>query len=217
VREDLTICLQSRTLASRAAKRAFDVAFACCALLLTLPVLVLAIVLIRLETPGRAIFRQTRMGKDGRPFQLYKLRGMFIDARESFPALYEYSATRDDLSEYYYHSGADPRVTRMGRVLRRFSIDELPNFVNVIRGHMSVVGPRPEIPELAYMYGDWLTGMLSVRPGVTSQAKATGRDSLSLAETIEQDRWYIVNQSLWVDIKIIARTVTSALRGKDAF
>jgi lipopolysaccharide/colanic/teichoic acid biosynthesis glycosyltransferase len=207
---------QPRSLAHGVGKRALDIVFSGLVILLTAPVLAAAVVLIRLETPGAAVFRQTRMGRDGRPFQLYKLRGMFIDAEQRFPHLYKYTATHGDASDFYYHAKTDPRITRVGRVLRRFSIDELPNFVNVIRGDMSVVGPRPEIPELAHMYGDWLGGMLSVRPGVTSPAKASGRDKLSLAEIMALDQYYVENQSLRLDLQVIARTVASALRGKNA-
>ncbi|MDX6697530.1 MAG: hypothetical protein QOE65_927 [Solirubrobacteraceae bacterium] len=208
--------LDSRARAARAAKRGFDILFAAGLLIFSCPLLLLAILLIRLETRGPAIFRQTRMGRDGKPFQLYKLRGMYMDARERFPELYEYSAGRGDLSDYFFHSGHDPRVTRVGHVLRRYSIDELPNFLNVLRGEMSVVGPRPEIPELAHLYGPWLNTMLSVKPGVTSPAKADGRDELSLAETIEHDRFYVEHQSIWLDIKVIGRTLLNALRGKHA-
>jgi lipopolysaccharide/colanic/teichoic acid biosynthesis glycosyltransferase len=199
-----------------AAMRAFDVAFALVALVVTAPLLALAMLAIRLETPGPALFRQRRLGRDGRAFELVKLRGMRIDARERFPELYDYGQHHAGHADgFFFHRSGDPRVTRVGRVLRKFSIDELPNFWNVLRGDMAVVGPRPEIPELAHMYGDTaLALILSVRPGVTSPAKARGRDGLSLEETIESDVEYVRTRSWQVDLRTIAHTVGNVVRGR---
>ena len=201
-----------------AARRMFDVAFATIILIAGAPLLLFAIALIRLESPGPSIFRQTRMGKGGENFTIYKLRGMFVDAPERFPDLYAYGP--GDVSDknygYVFHTGVDPRVTRIGRVLRKFSIDELPNFVNVIRGDMSVVGPRPEIPDVAHLYDGDLTTVLSVRPGVTSPAKAGGRDGLSFEETLQADLDYVHNRSFWLDVKTICRTAVGAIYGRNA-
>jgi exopolysaccharide production protein ExoY len=194
------------------ASRTFDIVVASTALVVTAPLLALAIVAIRLESPGPALFRQRRMGRWGTEFELVKLRGMRRDARELFP--YDYTEhRREHAGSFYFHDGDDPRVTRVGRVLRKYSIDELPNFWNVLRGEMAVVGPRPEIPELAHMYGDALPTILSVRPGVTSPAKADGRDCLSLEETIRQDLEYVENRSWKLDLLTIARTVGNVVRG----
>jgi exopolysaccharide production protein ExoY len=194
--------------------RAFDVAFAFVVLVLSSPVLVLAMLAIRLDSPGPALFRQRRMGRGGRIFELVKLRGMYADARERFPELYDYASHRpDEAQAYFFHEHDDPRVTRVGRVLRKFSIDELPNFWNVLRGDMAVVGPRPEIPELAHMYGDALPTILSVRPGVTSPAKALGRDGLSLEETIASDVAYVERRSWRLDLLTIWHTIANVVRG----
>jgi lipopolysaccharide/colanic/teichoic acid biosynthesis glycosyltransferase len=194
--------------------RAFDVVFALAVLVLAAPVLLLAMLAIRIDTPGGALFRQRRMGRDGRIFELVKLRGMHVDARERFPELYDYARhAQDDAPGFFFHAEDDPRVTRVGRVLRKFSIDELPNFWNVVRGDMSVVGPRPEIPELAHMYGDALLTILSVRPGVTSPAKAQGRDGLSLDETIASDLAYVEGRSWRQDLRTIGQTVGNVFRG----
>ena len=207
--------LSAGAVAADAARRAFDIVFALTVLLLSAPLLALAIVAIRLDSPGRALFRQRRMGRGGRVFELVKLRGMYMDANERFPHLYDYSATRaGDGGCFYFHQQEDPRITRVGRVLRRYSIDELPNFWNVLRGDMSVVGPRPEIPELAHMYGDRLARILSVRPGVTSPAKARGRDALSLEATIESDLAYVEDRSLRLDLLTILQTVGNVVRGR---
>jgi lipopolysaccharide/colanic/teichoic acid biosynthesis glycosyltransferase len=188
--------------------------FALAALTLTAPVIAVSIVLIRLDSPGPALFRQPRMGKGGRIFHLVKLRGMYVDAKDRFPELYDYAAARkEDCTGYYFHTTGDPRVTRVGRVLRTYSIDELPNFWNVLRGDMSIVGPRPEIPELAHMYGADLQRFLSVRPGVTSPAKARGRDGLSLRRTIQSELDYIDNRSLRLDLVTVVRTLWHAARG----
>lgn len=201
-------------LLSRALRRAFDILFALTALVLTAPAIVVAMVAIRLDSPGPAIFRQRRMGRNGRPFELVKLRGMYLDAEQLFPELYAYGRLRaEHANGYYFHRTDDPRVTRTGRVLRRYSIDELPNFWNVLRGDMSVVGPRPEIPDLAHMYGEHLDRILSVRPGVTSPAKADGRDGLTLEETIASDLEYVVNRSWRLDLATIGRTARAVLLG----
>lgn len=195
-------------------RRAFDVVFAVAVLLVAGPLLLVTMLAIRIDSPGPALFRQRRMGLHGRLFELVKLRGMYVDARERFPHLYDYGRhERERVAEFRFHDGDDPRVTRVGRFLRKYSIDELPNFWNVVRGDMSIVGPRPEIPELAHMYGDDLARILSVRPGVTSPAKADGRDSLSLSETIELDLRYVENRSWRLDLVTIARTARAVIRG----
>lgn len=184
-------------------------------LALSAPLLALAIVAIRLETPGPALFRQTRMGRHGKLFRLVKLRGMYIDAQERYPQLYDYTgASVEERGRFFFHRDCDPRVTRVGCLLRRYSIDELPNFWNVLRGEMSVVGPRPEIPELKHLYGPELERFLSVRPGVTSPAKATGRDELSFAQTLASDLAYIEERSFRLDLRTIATTVVAVVRGR---
>jgi len=194
--------------------RVFDVVFAVVVLVLSAPVVLVAMLAIRIESRGPALFFQRRMGRDGREFRLVKLRGMYLDARERFPELYDYGRHRPEHADgFYFHSDDDPRVTHVGRILRKYSIDELPNFWNVLRGDMAVVGPRPEIPEMAHMYGEALPLMLSVRPGVTSPAKADGRDGLSLEETIENDLAYVESRSWKVDLTTIARTLANVVRG----
>jgi lipopolysaccharide/colanic/teichoic acid biosynthesis glycosyltransferase len=197
-----------------AAKRVFDVVFASIVLVLTAPLIAAAAVAIRLDSPGPAFFRQLRLGRNGQQYYLLKLRGMYVDSKERYPELYDYTAaTRETRSALYFHQGGDPRVTRVGRWLRKHSIDELPNFWNVLRGEMSVVGPRPEIPELAPLYGDELNRMLSVKPGVTSPAKALGRDKLSFSETLSLELAYIEARSLSLDLRTILWTARSVIRG----
>ncbi len=194
--------------------RVFDVAFALVVLTVTALVILVAMIAIRLDSRGPALFRQRRMGRNGETFELLKLRGMHVDARERHPELYDYVSV-GPRETYYFHSAGDPRVTRVGRVLRRYSIDELPNFWNVLRGHMSVVGPRPEIPELAHLYGEDLPRLLSVRPGVTSPSKAYGRDELSFEETLALDLELVAHRSFMGDLRTIARTIRSVTGGTD--
>jgi lipopolysaccharide/colanic/teichoic acid biosynthesis glycosyltransferase len=197
------------------AKRAFDIVFALAVLVATAPIVAAAVLAIRLESRGPAFFRQPRMGRGGQPFRILKLRGMYTDAAERFPGLFDYATVdREQLDSFYFHSTDDPRVTRVGRVLRRFSIDELPNFCNVLLGHMSVVGPRPEIPELADLYGGDLDALLSVRPGVTSPVKARGRASLPFADTLRGELDYVANASFRLDLKTVVRTVTGVARAE---
>ncbi|HEY5320943.1 MAG TPA: sugar transferase [Galbitalea sp.] len=197
-----------------APKRAFDIVFSVCALIVAAPILLIAAVALRLDTPGPVFFRQTRLGRNGTTFQLLKLRGMYVDARERFPGWYAYPKEEyQQIDGYHFHVAADPRVTRVGRILRRYSVDELPNFWNVLRGEMSVVGPRPEIPELAPLYRSDLSKLLSVRPGVTSPAKATGRDYLTFEETLGFDLDYIDQRSFFLDLLTIARTAARSSRG----
>ncbi|MDQ6914502.1 MAG: sugar transferase [Actinomycetota bacterium] len=198
------------------ARRTFDVAFAVLVLAVAAPLLALTILAIRMESPGPALFRQKRMGRGGRIFHLVKLRGMYVDAPARFPELYAYGAIgRQAVEGLFFHTAEDPRVTRVGRVIRKLSIDELPNFWNVLRGEMSIVGPRPEIPELAHLYGSHLAKFLSVKPGVTSPAKATGRDSLSFADTLAQELSYVEQRSFRRDVATIGRTAVSVVAGKN--
>lgn len=197
--------------AAEAARRALDIAIALVVLVLSLPLLLVVALAVRLDTRGPALFRQTRIGRGGRPFTLVKFRGMHVDARERWPELYDYSYAPEELAELRFHPQHDPRVTRVGRVIRRTSVDELLNFWNVLRGEMSVVGPRPEIPELLPYYGEHAATVLTVKPGVTSLAKVSGRDGLTFLQTLAIDVEYVRTRSLGADLQIMARTVGTVL------
>jgi lipopolysaccharide/colanic/teichoic acid biosynthesis glycosyltransferase len=199
----------------RFVRRTMDVVVAATVLLVTFPVVVVAVVAIRLDSPGPALFLQERVGRGGRRFRMVKLRGMYADARQRFPDLYAYDGDGHKTGTFRFHADADPRVTRVGRFLRRTSIDELPNFLNVLVGDMSVVGPRPDIPELMPLYGDRAATVLAVRPGVTSLPKAQARDDLSFAETLALEVHYVHTRSLLLDLKIMALTVPTVLRQRN--
>jgi lipopolysaccharide/colanic/teichoic acid biosynthesis glycosyltransferase len=180
-------------------KRALDVAVAGSALVLAAPVLGIAALLIRLETHGHPIYRQRRVGLGGEPFDLYKLRTM-VSGAETMGAGLAVDA-------------GDSRITRLGAVLRRTSLDELPNLVNVLRGEMSIVGPRPTVQVQVDRYTERQRGRLSVRPGLTGWAQINGRASLPWEERIELDVWYVDHKAPLLDLKIVLRTVRMLFSG----
>ena len=180
-------------------KRAFDVALAAGALvLLGIPLAVVALI-IRLETHGHPIYRQRRVGRDGVPFELYKLRTMVTGAESMGAGLVV--------------DKGDARITRTGAWLRRLTVDELPNLINVLRGEMSLVGPRPTVQVQVDRYTDRQRGRLSVRPGITGWAQVNGRASLPWPERIELDVWYVDHRSLWLDVRILAKTARMLATG----
>ena len=198
-----------------AGKRAFDIVGGSVLLVIATPIILVAAAAIRIESKGSPFFIQTRVGKNGRPFKIVKLRGMFKDARVRFPTYYDYS-NKPDL-DFCFHHETDPRVTRAGKFIRRTSIDELPNLWNVVLGDISLVGPRPEIPEVMALYGPYQDEYLSVKPGVTCLSKCTGRDRLTKRETIEYDLNYIRGRSFRMDIQILWRTFRGVILRRDVF
>jgi lipopolysaccharide/colanic/teichoic acid biosynthesis glycosyltransferase len=184
-------------------KRAMDVVIASVGLLLGGPVLAAAMAAIRLESPGHPIYRQRRIGRDGEPFDLYKLRTMVHGA--------------ENMGAGMAVNEGDSRITRVGAFLRRTSLDELPNLVNVLRGDMSIVGPRPTIPVQVEQYTERQRGRLAVKPGITGWAQVNGRASLPWADRIELDLWYVEHRSLRLDLRILARTAAILVRGEGLY
>jgi lipopolysaccharide/colanic/teichoic acid biosynthesis glycosyltransferase len=180
-------------------KRALDLVVGGAALLLASPVLGIAAVAIRLETHGHPVYRQRRVGLDGRPFELFKLRTMVTGAERMGKGL-----AVDE---------GDERITRLGAWLRRTSFDEVPNLLNVVRGEMSLVGPRPTVQVQVDRYDDRQRGRLGARPGITGWAQINGRASLPWHERIELDLWYLEHASLRLDLRILATTVRLAASG----
>jgi lipopolysaccharide/colanic/teichoic acid biosynthesis glycosyltransferase len=208
---------ESRTMRSayQTAKRGFDLLLGSGLLVISVPIILIAAAAIRIETPGSPFFIQTRLGRDGKPFRIVKLRGMYADARVRFPSYYDYSSKRD--LDFCFHHEEDPRVTRAGMFIRKTSIDELPNLWNVVLGDMSLVGPRPEIPEVLALYGPYRQEYLSVKPGVTCLSKCTGRDRLTKRETIDFDIKYIRERSFGLDLTILWRTFRGVVLRRDVF
>ena len=179
--------------------RAADLAIAALGLVLVSPLLLAAAVAIRLESAGPVFYRQRRVGKDGLIFELYKLRTMRQGA--------------DPVGVGTAVTAGDPRVTRVGRLLRRFSLDELPNLINVLHGEMRIVGPRATLPAQVELYTPRQLRRLDLRPGVTGWAQIHGRTGIPWEERIELDVWYVEHRSFWLDLKILARTPAALLGG----
>ncbi len=193
-------------------KRAFDVASSFLALVLASPVLLMAALAVKLGSPGPVIFRQKRLGKNGRVFTLYKFRTMVRDAER----LREGLAGSNEMDGPVFKMKDDPRVTGAGRWLRRLSVDELPQLWNVLRGDMSIVGPRPPIPSEVAKYERWQRRRLSMRPGITCLWQAGGRNAVDFRRWMEMDLEYIDNWSLALDLKIILRTIPAVLSSRGA-
>jgi lipopolysaccharide/colanic/teichoic acid biosynthesis glycosyltransferase len=188
----------ARYLGSRR-KRALDVLVGGTALLLAGPLLAVAVIAIRLETHGHAVYRQRRVGRGGRPFELYKLRTMVSGAEHMGKGL-----AVDE---------GDDRITRLGAWLRRTSFDEVPNLINVLRGEMSLIGPRPTVQVQVDRYDDRQRRRLDALPGITGWAQVNGRASLPWHERIELDLWYVEHASLRLDLRILVRTARMAATG----
>lgn len=180
-------------------RRAFDVAVSTVALAVLAVPLALVLLAVRLESPGHPVFRQRRVGRDGHEFDVLKVRTMVQGAETMGAGL---SIVR-----------GDARITRLGRLLRRTSIDELPQFVNVLRGEMSIVGPRPTVPVQIERYDERQVERLLVRPGLTGWAQVQGRTTLTWPERIEFDRWYVAHRTLRTDLRILTMTVRVVLGG----
>jgi exopolysaccharide biosynthesis polyprenyl glycosylphosphotransferase len=194
-------------------KRSADVALSLAGLLVLAPLLVAIGIAVRLDSRGQALFRQTRAGQDGRTFRMLKFRTMVREAEARLPDL----VALDRLPDPMFKLRDDPRVTRVGRVLRRTSLDELPQLVNVLRGDMSLVGPRPEQVELVDRYEPEHRFRLLVRPGLTGPMQVFGRGELTFEERLAVEREYIENLSLGRDARILALTVSAVVHGKGAF
>ncbi len=194
-------------------KRVLDVAGSALALALASPVMLLTAILIRLDSQGPAIFVQYRSGLGGRPFRLYKFRTMRADAEQQLGKLIDL----ESLPEPVFKIRRDPRVTRAGRWLRRFSIDELPQLVNVLKGEMSLVGPRPEEVRLVDRYTPWQRQRLLVKPGLTGSMQVNGRGDLSLEDRVKLELSYIENYSLWQDLYILMRTLPVVVLGRGSY
>ena len=197
-------------LATNDAKRTFDVVGAVGILLLVWPVLLALMAWIRLHDGGPALFRQTRVGRDGAEFTCLKLRSMVVDAEARLAEL----EARDHV---LFKDADDPRVTRPGRLIRRFSLDELPQLWNVVRGEMSLVGPRPPLPAEVAQYEDDMLRRLAVLPGMTGLWQVSGRSDLSWEDTVRLDLYYVDNWSMVQDLIILARTVSAVLTSRGAY
>jgi lipopolysaccharide/colanic/teichoic acid biosynthesis glycosyltransferase len=198
-------------------QRAFECVAAATVLLLTAPIMLVMAIIIRRGTPGRALFFQTRLGVNCRPFLFVKFRTLYADAKQRFPHLYAYEYTEQELRSLTFKVVNDPRVTPQGRWMRTSTLDELPNFWNVLRGDLALVGPRPEIPEMLRYYNDETLLKFSVRPGITGLAQISGRGRLSFDETVSMDLEYVRTRSWRLDLKVLLLTASKILTRDGAF
>ena len=217
-------------------KRIVDIVFSVFLIFLTAPVMGLIFLLIRMDSYGPSIFKQKRVGFDrrqpgngngtkpppherrlrnlgGRPFTMYKFRSMVQEAEDMLPAVVNLGA----LAEPVYKLRDDPRVTRFGKLLRRTSMDELPQLFNILRGDMSLVGPRPEAQRIVFLYHEDHRRRLRVKPGLTGLQQIRCRGSRSMQKRMRYDLYYIENRSLLIDLWILLKTVNVVIRGKDAY
>jgi lipopolysaccharide/colanic/teichoic acid biosynthesis glycosyltransferase len=204
------------------AKRTVDLALATIVLAVGWPFMLIAALAIRLDSPGPAIFRQRRIGRHGRPFVCFKFRTMFVDAddrlhREAIARVANGVKAGHSNGHHAFKPAEDPRVTRVGRILRGWGVDELPQIFNVLRGEMSLVGPRPAIEyELAH-YKDWYHHRFAVRPGITGPWQVRRRNARDLEDMMRMDVQYAAAPTIWEDVKLIAMTIPSIVRERGVF
>ena len=197
--------------------RIFEVLVSASVLVLTSPLILIIALIIRWKSPGPVLFFQTRLGINGKPFTFVKFRTLYADAKQRFPELYAYKYSPEELKTLKFKNGDDPRVTPEGTWLRATSLDELPNFWNVLKGDMALVGPRPEIPEMMPYYTGEMLLKFTARPGITGQAQISGRGRLGFFETVQHDVDYVRRRSIFLDLKVIVRTIQLVVMQDGAF
>ncbi len=195
-------------------KRGMDCVGAAVGLLLLSPFFALLAVLIKLESPGPVLFTQTRIGEGGVAFRCWKFRSMFVDAEQRKQELLSQNEMAGGTTFKMKH---DPRITRVGRFIRKASIDELPQLWNVLAGDMSLVGPRPPVPQEVAQYSAYEKRRLSAKPGITCTWQVSGRSDIPFPEQVRLDIEYIENRSLWLDISLLLRTVPAVLLARGAY
>ncbi|MFV9510451.1 sugar transferase [Tepidibacillus sp. LV47] len=198
-------------------KRIIDIFGSIIGLILLSPLLLVIAIIIKLEDPkGPVLFKQVRVGKDGKRFYIYKFRSMIVNAEEKLKAdkeLYQKYLRNN----YKLEPHEDPRITNIGQFLRKTSLDEIPQLINVLKGDMSLVGPRPVVVEELKEYGNRVNEFLSVKPGMTGYWAVSGRSSVDYPERVDLELFYVYNQSLSLDIKILLKTITSVLKRDGAY
>ena len=194
-----------------AIKRIVDLILALILALVTLPLFVVIVVAIRSDSEGPALFKQTRIGYLGRPFTMWKFRTMRLGAEREW-----HPPTPDEFAQYRFQDANDARITKIGLWLRKTSLDELPQLYNVIAGSMSLVGPRPEIPEMVALYTGPMHRRHQMKPGITGLAQISGRGDLTTAESIAWDLNYVEHWNCWLDIKILWWTLGAVIHGQGA-
>ena len=195
-------------------KRVLDMILALLLLLVSWPLFILLAILVRLDSKGPILYTQKRLGQDGEAFDSYKFRTMYEDADEKLHELLAADADADREYQEYHKLTNDPRVTRVGKVLRRYSLDEMPQFINVLKGDMNLIGPRSYLPRELPAMGTSAKIILKVKPGITGWWQVMGRNETSFKERLQLDEYYISNWSIWLDIYVIIKTVWVLIRGE---
>lgn len=196
----------------RIIKRSIDILFSILGLLLLSPFIIIIAILIKIDSKGPIFFTQTRVGKNGRHFKMYKFRSMVVNAEELKAKL----AKQNEMSGPMFKMKEDPRVTKFGRFLRKTSIDELPQLLNVIKGDMSLVGPRPSLPNEVKEFKGWMLKRLEVRPGLTCYWQVLGRNDIDFEDWMKLDIKYVETRSIIVDLKLILKTILVLFGDKHA-
>jgi lipopolysaccharide/colanic/teichoic acid biosynthesis glycosyltransferase len=202
---------------TRVSYRVVEIFVASCGLVLMFPVMIVIAIIIKRDSPGPAIFRQTRIGLNGEPFQFYKFRTLYADARQRWPELYDYRYTPEEIETLVFKTDCDPRVTKVGVWLRRSTLDELPNLYNLLRGDVAMVGPRPEIYDMLPYYRPNQMLKFVVKPGLTGMAQVSGRNRLTFQETVAWDVAYVQQRTWKLDARILWETVKKVLARDGAF
>jgi exopolysaccharide biosynthesis polyprenyl glycosylphosphotransferase len=197
----------------RSLKRALDVTVASVMIVFASPIMIVTAIAIRLNSPGPILFRQIRVGKDGEHFPCYKFRSMYIDAEQRLKDL----MAKNEADGPVFKMKNDPRITSVGRVIRKLSIDELPQLFNVLKGEMSLVGPRPALPSEVAKYTYEQIGRLHAIPGITGLQQVSGRSDIDFKRWVELDLQYISEQSLWNDLGILLKTIPAVIFSKGAY
>lgn len=193
-------------------KRALDIVASTLGLIILSPILLVVAILIKLESKGPAIFSQKRIGLNKKEFKMYKFRSMVQNAEE----LKEKLAKENEMSGPMFKMKNDPRVTKVGRFIRKTSIDELPQLINVLKGEMSLVGPRPSLPKEVSKFEPWMLKRLSVKPGLTCYWQVSGRNNIDFEDWMKLDLQYVNDRSFWLDLKLILKTATVLFGDKNA-
>jgi Undecaprenyl-phosphate galactose phosphotransferase WbaP len=202
---------------NRLIKRCFDLALGSVLFACLLPLMLLTALAIKIDSPGPVLFAHGRIGRQGRAFNCFKFRSMVADAQEKLSELLRNNPQLQQEWRFHYKMKNDPRITRIGRFLRRTSLDELPQLLNVLRGEMSLVGPRPVTNKEIPNFGEHIENYYLVRPGLTGLWQVSGRSEMEYQRRVSLESWYVRNWSLWTDISLLARTVSVVLNKKGAF
>lgn len=196
----------------KVSKRALDVIASFLGLVILSPILLIVAILIKLESKGPAIFSQSRIGLNGKEFKMYKFRSMVQNAEE----LKEKLAKQNEMSGPMFKMKNDPRVTKVGKFIRKTSIDELPQLLNILKGDMTLVGPRPSLPREVEKFESWMLKRLEVKPGLTCYWQVSGRNNIDFYDWMKLDLKYVNDMSFWLDIKLIFKTVAVLFGDKNA-